>query len=392
MNSDYETKIQKLNASWRLHLSQQMGLDKNTFKLAQGSLGFGTTDSSGLFTMANAVPPDTDMYDAGGVRTFSGGYSSLLLALLPETGESLATALGDNYSDWIDYRNEFYKENKLSQKTAKELFETFAKRLADPDKGIKGISVFESCENSKLHKALNAMNKEENFQKFTSSSGQTQKLPIYAPTIDNAKNQVNLGKKIEIDFDSEIVEKSLTQAQIAGAASGFYKIFYGNVSGGIEKQLNEKACSSSFTVTGTINKFKTVPVSRGNWFDPNNNQYGRAYEAREDYAVWDPQANSGDWDSFFKQPDGKLARHVSQLLLVSDYTLTVTSKAAYSQEDYRKIKSNAQFGIWPFFWASHSATHTTDCKLNEKDHLETKYSLAKGLFEIWGVNVQDAPN
>lgn len=310
--------------------------------------------------------------------------------MLPETGSSLAAALGDNYTNWVEFRKAFYEENPTSDKTALEVFESFANRL-DPNVKTKAVSVFKAAAQSPRNLAFDAMTNKANFQKFTSTSGQTQELPIYAPTIENAKREINLGGKIDIDFDSKAMESKLTQIQVEGAASGFYKIFSGGASGSFDK-LNTKASSSSFTVKGTINKFRTVAVARGNWFGANNVEYGRAYNAKGDNSIWDPQANSGDWDAFFGQPDGNLARRVSQLLLVSDYSITVTSKATYSQEDYEQIKTKASFGIWPFFSASASVTHTTDLKLNNAGQLETTYSLEKGLIEIWGVNVENSPN
>ena len=147
---------------------------------------------------------------------------------------------------------------------------------------------------------------------------------------------------------------------------------------------------AAFEITGNIGKYKTVVSNRGGWF--NSGEYTRAYNAKNDNTIWDPQGTSGNWGSFFEQPNGGLVRRVSQLLLVTDYKITVTSTATYSQEDYQKITTSASFGIWPFFSGSASTSHTTDSKLNSKSQLETTFTLNNGLVEIWGVNVLDAPN
>ena len=132
-----------------------------------------------------------------------------------------------------------------------------------------------------------------------------------------------------------------------------------------------------------------MAVQRGGWFT--SGEYSRAYNAQSDNTIWDPQGNSGGWNSFFAQPNGSLARRVSQLLLVTDYKITVTSKATYSQEDYKKITSQASFGIWPFFSGSASYSHTTDSKLDSNSQLVTTFTLNNGLVQIWGVNVLNAP-
>jgi hypothetical protein len=99
----------------------------------------------------------------------------------------------------------------------------------------------------------------------------------------------------------------------------------------------------------------------------------------------------GNWDSFFG-PDGSLARRVSQLLLVSDYSLTVTSIASYSESQFQQIKTGAKFGIWPFFSASAEATHTKTMTHNEDGSLSVTYTLSPGLIAIWGATIQSAPN
>lgn len=388
MDSDTQAKVQKLNASWRQYLTRAMGMDDASFKLAQGSLGLQTTDSSGLFLMADAVPPDTSLFDAGGTVSFSSNYTSLLTALLPESGTDLPGVLGDNYGNWVTYRNAYFQQNPTSTLTQEQVFELFANQRLDPKLAQKAIAVFKAAAQTPLNQAFNANISPSNSQTFTDSSGQTQTLKKYTPTIDAAKTELNTGTRLDINFDSGQVESTLTQTQISAAASGFYDIFSGGASGSFD-QLNTKAASSGFTISGYINKYKTLAVQRGNWFTAG--EYTRAYNAKNDNTIWDPQGNSGNWSSFFAQPNGGLARRVSQLLLVTDYKITVTSKATYSQQDYQKITTQASFGIWPFFSGSASATHTTSSQLNSNSQLETTFTLNNGLVQIWGVNVLNAP-
>lgn len=131
MNSDTKTNVQKLNAAWKEVVTKALGLD-SSFKLAQGSLGLQTTDSSGLFSMADAIPPNTDLYDAGSVVTFSGSYKMLLQALLAEHGTDLAAYLGDNYINWINYRNAYFTANPLSEEAQEVVFKKFANQRLDP--------------------------------------------------------------------------------------------------------------------------------------------------------------------------------------------------------------------------------------------------------------------
>jgi len=388
MDPNTQQTVQKLNASWLSYLLGAFkNIDASTFKLAQGSLGLQTTDSSGLFKMSDAVPPDTSLFDAGGTGSFSSAYLNLLSALLPETGSDLATLLGDNYGKWITYRDaQFDAGTTLTQA---QLFTQFANRYLDPQQATKAISAYKKQATSQWNLAADAYSDAVNSQTFTDNSGNKSTLKKYTPLLDAATSAINAGASATISYDSSTQESSLTHTQISAAASGFYNIFSGLTSGEFD-QLNTKASSEKFTIEGSIGKYATLTVQRGAWF--NGGEYNRAYNAKDDNTIWDPNANAGTWDSFFAQPDGGLSRHVSQLLLVSDYKITVTSFATYSQQDYQQIKTQANFGIWPFFSGNASATHTTDTKLDSQSRLVSTFTLNKGLIQVWGVNVLNAPN
>lgn len=390
MDPNTQQTVQKLNASWQNYLlSAFKNIDTSTFKLAQGSLGLQTSDSSGLFLMADAVPPATSLFDSGAVGKYSQSYANMLVALLPETGSDLPTLLGDNYVNWINYRNDYFKTPPSQAITQEQLFGQFANAYLDPQMATKAISAYKKQSLSQWNQASDAYNNPGNMQNFVDSAGNKSSLRVYTPVIANAQNAINSGASATIKYDSEEQESSLTQTQISAAASAFFDIFSGSA-GFDSNTLNTKAAAQKFTIDGNIGKYATVAVQRGAWF--NGAEFGRAYNAPNDNTIWDPNANAGTWDSFFAQPNGTLARHVSQLLLVSDYSITVTSFASYSQEDYQQIKTKASFGIWPFFSGSVSATHTTNVTLDSQGRLVTTFTLNKGLIQVWGVNVLNAPN
>jgi hypothetical protein len=155
--------------------------------------------------------------------------------------------------------------------------------------------------------------------------------------------------------------------------------------------LNSEAAASGWTIKGTIGKAATLMTQpNGGWF--NSGEYMRAYNGKEDRGIWDPMANAGDWAAFFEQPQGSLARRVSQLVLVSDYEITVTSQAVYSAEDRTEITASANFGVWPFFSSSASVSHLYESTLDAEGHLTMTWSLPKGSVQIWGLTVEAAPN
>jgi len=381
----------ELNAGWYNEVSKAMSLDPSTFLLAQGTLGLQTSDSSGLFLMSDAVPPSASVayFDAGGMGKRSQAYAGLLGALLPETGTDLATVLRDKYANWITYRNQYWDKNPTSTMSQEELFAQWANRMLDPRQAQTAINTYKQAANAQLNQSLDALHAKDAQQQFVNSAGQTYLLYPYSATVDAANAAINQGSSVTIAFDSSTMDTSLKNTTAEGSATGFYDIFSGGASGEFS-QLDKTAAESEWSIAGTINKYATLVTQAGGWY--NSQEVKRAYNAEDDHTVWDPNANAGDWDSFFGQPDGSLARRVSQLVLVSDYEITVTSHASYSSEDVTDIETSAHFGIWPFFSASASATHKTDVTTNADGELVVTHTLPKGEIQIWGVTVEKAPN
>lgn len=387
---DLTKQITDMNAGWYNVVSEALNLDPSTFRLAQGTLGMQTSDNSGLFLMSDAEPPSSAVfYDASGLSKRSANYGMLLQALLPETGQTLQQILGNQYANWIAYFADFLEKNPTTDQTRAQIFEKFANLRLDPGAASSAISAFNKAAHTPLNMAIDQLYDKANQQIFVDSAGNNYSLVKYSADTGNAVAALNTSSSVSIDFDSSSMDTKLTNNTASGGASGFFDIFSGGASASFD-QLNQKAVSSDFTIKGTIGKNATIATDPIGWF--NSAEYMRAYNANGDMTVWDPQANAGDWKSFFEQPKGSLGRRISQLVMVSDYDITVTSKATYSDSEYTKIQTQASFGIWPFFSGSAQTTHVTDVTHNADGSLSVNHKLAKGLTQIWGVSVQDAPN
>lgn len=391
-DTDVQQTVMDLNAGWYNVVKQALNISEPSFLLAQGNLGLQTSDSSGLFLMADATPPSAAVayFDPGSMQRRSQAYGGLLGALLPETGSGLPQVLGDQYANWITYKNAYTWPTGAGQPTTQqELFEQWANRALDPRTASQAVNVFKQAANCELNTAIDALHAPGAQQTFVNTAGQAYSLYPYTCTVDVAKAAIATGKGASISFDSTTMNSSLETTTVHGSASGFYDIFAGEASADFSS-LNKKAAGSEWSIQGTIGSYATVAVqTAGSWYD--GNEVSRAYNAEDDNTIWDPMANAGSWHSFFDADTGSLARHVSQLVLVSDYELTVTSYADYSSEDLTTIKTQAEFGVWPFFAASGSATHEKDVKVGDESELVVTYTLNKGLIEIWGVTTLDAP-
>jgi hypothetical protein len=386
MDSNTQQKVQDLSAGWTNFLSSQMTLNKNTFQLAQGCLGLQTSDNSGIFKMADALPPASSVgyYDPTSMNKRSDAYGLLLSALLPETNPNgLRIALGNYYTDWINWKT---KNAPSSNESYVDYFSRWGMQsTVDPGTLQRAKSAIIAAMNSPLLKAQ-ANYANTTYQQQFSPAGQPQySLYVDSATSDDALTAINNGGSVEnINFDSNSMDSSVSQSFIQGSASGFYSIFSGGAGASFDA-LNTKAANSRFTITGRIGKYATLACGAGGWYS--SAEVNRAFHSPNDNTIWDPGASAGSWNSFFAQPNGSLSRYVSQLILVSDYSITVTSYASYSQEDFKSIQANASFGIWPFFSSEVKSTQTTDPIRNEDSTISFTHSLDKGSIQIWGVNV-----
>jgi hypothetical protein len=378
-----------LNAGWYNTVTAAMRLDQATFVLAQGGLGLSDADSSGLFVMSDSVPPSASvaMFEPAGTSKFSSAYSLLLSALLPETDpDALRNALGDHYAAWTQYRQQYYSDPTKVTDPQLTVFTAWANAFLDPGPAARAIAAFQQAANTPLIHAFNALADAGNKQKFVRSDGSTYDLYTYTATADGARRAINQGPAAQIHYDSTTADTTLHYKTEYGASSGWLSVF-GSSSSLVE--LNQKAASSSFTVDGTIGHYATLPASQGGWFT--SAEYNRAYNGKGDNRIWDSGSSAGSWDSFFSQPNGSLARRVNAVVLVSDYKITVTSKASYSQSDFQQIQAHSSGGFWPFPHSSSSITSTRQYQLNADGTLSVTISLPAGDIEIWGVNVLQAP-
>jgi hypothetical protein len=321
------------------------------------------------------------------MRLRSQAYLLLLSALLPETGSGLRQVLGDRYAKWEAHLSAWMKDPNRKGKQ-REAFEEWAEGNLDPKELQRAKTVYQQAANSVLGRAYEALEAANATQEFIASDGTPFSLFRYSSTIKAAEEAILKGASADIKFSSGSMDTKLEHTTVQGSASGFYSLFSGGASGSIES-LNTTAAFSDFEIVGKIGAFANLPVQPVNWF--NSAEFGRAYGAPADFTIWARLANAGNWNSFFAQPKGLLARRVSQLVLVSDYDLTVTSSAKYSAEQFTKIETTVDFSIWPFFSSSGKATHTTRPEQGADGSLIVKHVLPKGLIQIWGAFAQDAP-
>ena len=385
--ANVQQRVEDMNAGWRNCVSQILGMDPNTFQLTQGTLGLQTSDSSGLFRIANGVPPETSVafFDASSNTMRSDSYGIYLNALLAPSSSGMIQALGPMYAQWVIFK----KGNFTKYTSLDTMFDAFAMGNLNTVQTKAGKTVLAAAKNAPMAKAIDNYLDPQFQTTFVDSTTREYTLPTYSGDIAAATAAINNGKSATISFDTKTMTTTSKSTVVTGGASGMYDIFFGGGSGSYSK-YDGTAASSEFTITGKIGSYGTVPTVAAGWY--NGSEVTRGYNGKNDFTIWDANSNSGDWNNFFNKANGILARRVSQLLLVTDVDLTITSHATYSKADVTNIKTEASFGIWPFFSASVTTEHTNTFHHNEDGTLSVQYVLPKGKVEIWGVTVEPAPN
>lgn len=377
-------EVKYLNAGWRNFLCEHMGLDDKTFQLAQGNLTLETTNNSGLFRMADAVPPlsPVGLYDASSMQKRSDAYSLLLNALKSDTDpDGLIKALGPDYKKWKKWQ-------KSNPAVEKESYLNYYKRWAfsntTPGRRSAGEIAIRKANNDGLRRALYKLDLEKYKQSFQEAGQDAYSLPIYSATSNAANNAIQNGKSLRnIWFDSDHMNIYVDKGIASDTTSNTQRYIIGNPEKP-DKQIQKEAANGGFTIKGYINKYATLPSSPGGWYD--SGQVLRAYNNKGNENVWVDGTDKGVWEYYFGKK-GALSRYVSEFILISDYEIRVTSKAKFRMEEVEKITAEEKVSAWPMF-NTRATADNAGCTLNDRGQLEMVYTLNKGLIQILGVSVQ----
>jgi hypothetical protein len=377
-----------LNYGWRNFLCQEMRLDKNSFQLAQGALGLQTSNDAGLFLMADAIPPPSPLgfYDATSMNRRSSAYLELLSALLPENNpQALRSELKDLYAGWRSWE---YLAKPMLGEGYRRYFQRWATMQSlSPGLTTAAETAIASSTNCLLRSAFDAYNDPNNYEIIVENSGAITAVPIYSATYQSAYQAIAEGKSIPaLNFDSNAIG-DYVRFEANSAGPGIFRIFSDVTDDA--NAICAKAAGNRLTVTGRIGAYAILPTAPGKWYTPA--EVKRAFDGKGDAQIWDPESSAGDWDSFFDPATGSLVRHIQDLLLVSDYDITVTSYATYSRDEFGQILGKLSRGVWPLASTGRSPKQQVTPLLNSDSTLTVRQQLGAGEIQIWGVTVQPAP-
>lgn len=202
--------------------------------------------------------------------------------------------------------------------------------------------------------------------------------PVYAPTISAISQALLNGSSATVNYDSATANTSLSDAWTSSSSSGGVW-FWGYDNDSTSETLNTAASSSDVTVTMTV-KYATVPLQQGPWY---NAGYVSQMYKNPNSTFW---ANPSEWDTLFGSA-GSFQYVSAQALIVTDFDVTVTSKATYSADQYSYVTSNSNVNVWPFYTSSSSSSTKTNYTQNADGSITAYIKSNPGAVQIMGFNI-----
>ncbi|MCA8879174.1 MAG: hypothetical protein KDA73_04270 [Rhodobacteraceae bacterium] len=376
-----DRRLMELNAAWRAALIRTLDVCADTFQLLFGTTG--ADDAPHLLEqIADMVPEDAAVSVAppqGSLRR-STEYGRLLNALAPETENGLCGVLGAAYPGWIRYRNA-----ALPGSTQQSLFDAWSQRHLPAGRAQLARQHF-AADTDALIRLRDAYWASQNRFPVVMPGIGLSLVPEYVGPREACTAPMFALRDGRIAFDSEAPDRmarTATWFRDTGRAAA--RMLPGFVAPAA-RLLESRIIAERITVTGRIGSRAVVPVTPGNWYD--DQVVARAAAAERDEAVWDAWSSAGSWTSFFG-PAGKLARHVSHLVMVGDIELDVVVHARFDATEIAAVSQLLPKGVWPFM-ASRGRSVGPDLRMVPHPEGKLQFRLTTTAPQCWGVLVEFA--
>jgi hypothetical protein len=200
--------------------------------------------------------------------------------------------------------------------------------------------------------------------------------PLYAPTVAAIGQALMNGSSATVNYDSSTADTSLSDVWSKSASAGGVW-FWGSNNDSTSESLNTAASSSDVSITMNL-KYATVPIQQGPWL--NSGYLSQMYKNPNSWAT------PSEWDTLFGA-NGSFQYVNTQALIITDFDITITSKASYSASQYYYVSSNSDINVWPFYTSSESSSTTTHYTQNADSSITATIKSDPGAVQIMGFNV-----
>lgn len=166
------------------------------------------------------------------------------------------------------------------------------------------------------------------------------------------------------------------------STSGFFGLWGGSSS---SSTVSEKFASSGVTLSASFGNVLQFPATPGDWYS--SAALGMAF-ANPGKDPW-VSGNPINWDTTFGS-NGNMQRFMTNLVVVQNMQVTVTSQATYSESEQSLITQSSGAGLWPFYSTGGSGGSSTDVGFNSQGNMTVNIRSYKGVAVAVGCVVLPA--
>lgn len=370
--------LSALNSGWRAAVLKALGIGGDAFQMLLGTLG-AAGQSAMLCRIADMAPLDAAvaMLPPAGAPTRSASYGRLLDALAPESDNGLRGALGPDYPDWVRHRS-------LARPGATQaaLFGDWCRRLPAPQSRL-ALQRFLAAPDP-LDRSRDAFWSLDHRQPIVLPGRGLDCVPSYGGPEAAGTSAMFALRDGTVAFDSHASHAAQPATWFRAAHAGVKRILPG-LPVAAAAELEPAIAAARLTITGRIGARALVPVVPGRWYDPI--AIDRALAAEDDEMVWDAWSSAGRWASFFGT-SGKLARHVSHLVMVSDVSLDLVCDVRLPDLALAAVAKALPCGLWPFLGPRGQSLAALSLRPDPAGALRVHYSAPAP--QCWGAIVEFA--
>jgi len=382
-NTAVQQAMDNLTAQWYNTITAGLNLDRQSFQLAQGYQSLNTDSNEALWNAMDAIPPKAvnHYFDPSQFNNFSQDYGAVINSLVRTTSNKFTPCMGGNdstsYKAWQSYLANLKPFPSVSELPT--AFNQWAAIYSPGNVGCAGAYA------QLLNDPLNL-----NLQNYVAASNQGKGPFAYNVTIEEV-NKLLRTQYTSMELDSKTTATSVKDTWAQTTHKVFFGLFSASASYASE---SVKAYSAGIQVKVTLNKILTQPIGPLAKSDPDDNTLknyvpwfnsavlDRAYK-NSGSNVWDA-AGFTNWDDNFSDT-GKMQRAASALVIIDDFTISITSDASFSSDEQSRLQAGVSGGVWPFYRGSASGGSSTHITFNDKGQMTMTTVSPAGQPAILGI-------
>ncbi|HEU4326469.1 MAG TPA: hypothetical protein VFS21_25230 [Roseiflexaceae bacterium] len=169
----------------------------------------------------------------------------------------------------------------------------------------------------------------------------------------------------------------------ANSSSGAFFGLWGGSSS--SSDISQKFASSGVTLNASFGNVLQFAATPGDWYS--SAALGMAFNNPNE-SPW-VTGNPITWDTTFGS-NGNMQRFLTNLVVVQDMNVTVTSQATWSASEQQTIQNNQQYGFWPFYSSSSNSGTSTNVGFNSSGNMTVQITSKPGVAVAVGCTVLPA--